>query len=37
MKYRQLDADGKDRIDRQVAFELFKLEQSAKKEEQRLG
>lgn len=36
-KYRQLDADGKDRIDRQIAFELFQLEQSAEKEEQRLG
>ena len=35
--YRQLDADGKDRIDRQIAFELFQLEQSAEKEEQRLG
>lgn len=36
-KYRQLDADGKDRIDRQIAFELFQLDQSAEKEEQRLG
>lgn len=36
-KYRQLDADGKDRIDRQIAFELFQLQQSAEKEEQRLG
>ena len=36
-KYRQLDADGRDRIDRQVAFELFQLEQSAEKEEESLG
>ena len=36
-KYRQLDADGKDRIDRQIAFELFQLEQSAEKEEKILG
>lgn len=35
--YRQLDADGKDRIDRQIAFELFQLEQSAEKEERNLG
>lgn len=36
-KYRKLDADGKDRIDRQIDFELFQLEQLAEKEEQRLG
>lgn len=36
-KYRQLDADGKDRIDRQIAFELFQLEQSAEKDERKLG
>lgn len=35
--YRQLDADGKDRIDRQIAFELFQLEQSAEKDERKLG
>ena len=36
-KYRQLDADGRDRIDRQIAFELFQLAESAEKEERRLG
>lgn len=36
-KYRQLDADGKRIIDEQVDFQLFKQQQSAEKEEQRLG
>lgn len=36
-KYRQLDADGRDRIDRQIDFELFQLQQSAEKEEESLG
>jgi len=36
-KYRQLDADGRDRIDRQINFELFQLQQSAEKEEESLG
>lgn len=36
-KYRQLDADGKDRIDRQIDFELYQLENSAQKDERNLG
>ena len=36
-KYRQLDADGKERIDNQIDFELYKLEQNAEKEEENLG
>ncbi len=36
-KYRQLDAGGQDRIDRQIDFELFQLAQSAEAKEERLG
>ena len=36
-KYRQLDADGKDRINRQLDFELYQINQSAEKEELKLG
>lgn len=36
-KYRQLDADGKDRINRQLDFELYQINQSAEKEERNLG
>ena len=36
-KYRQLDADGKVRIDKQIDFELYQQEQDAEKEEERLG
>lgn len=36
-KYRQLDADGKERIDNQIDFELYKLEQNLEKEEENLG
>ena len=36
-KYRQLDADGKDRINRQLDFELYQINQSAEKEERKLG
>lgn len=36
-KYRQLDADGKDRINRQVDFELYQLEKSAQKGEVNCG
>ena len=36
-KYRQLDAGGQDRIDRQIDFELFQLAQSAVEKEERLG
>ena len=36
-KYRQLDDDGKDRINRQVDFELYQLEKSAQKGEVNCG
>lgn len=36
-KYRQLDADGQERIDRQIDFELYQQEQDAEKEEKILG
>lgn len=36
-KYRQLDAGGQDRIDRQIDFELFQLAQSAVEKEESLG
>ena len=36
-KYRQLDADGQERIDRQIDFELYQQEQTAEKEELKLG
>ena len=36
-KYRQLDVDGKVRIDKQIDFELYQQEQDAEKEEERLG
>lgn len=36
-KYRQLDAGGQDRIDRQIDFELFQLAQSAIEKEESLG
>ena len=36
-KYRQLDTDGKERIDRQIDFELYQLEQNAEKDEDNLG
>ena len=36
-KYRQLDAGGQDRSDRQIDFELFQLAQSAVEKEERLG
>ena len=36
-KYRQLDADGKIRIDKQIDFELYQQEQDAKKEGLKLG
>lgn len=36
-KYRRLDDDGKDRINRQVDFELYQLEKSAQKGEVNCG
>ena len=36
-KYRRLDDDGKDRINRQVDFELYQLEKSAQKGEVSCG
>ena len=36
-KYRRLDDDGKDRINRQVGFELYQLEKSAQKGEVNCG
>lgn len=36
-KYRQLDADGKRNIDRQIDFELYQLEKSAQKGEVNCG
>ena len=36
-KYRLLDEGGKDRIDRQIDFELYQQEQDAEKGEQNLG
>lgn len=36
-KYRLLDEGGKDRIDRQIDFELYQLENSAQKDERNLG
>ena len=37
MKYRQLDADGKRNIDRQIDFELFRMNKEADEPEEKDG